>query len=349
MKNLKLAIILSCTTIISVCNAKADEPFTTSLFIDSYSAYAKNELTNKERPYFTQASQNNDYHLNLASAGLGFDDGKMRGKLVGQYGDSVDINYNTEPEDSFKFVQESYLGFYLDDKTSMDVGTFLAHIGAESWLSKDNLNYTRSYIAEFSPYYETGVRLTHKFDNNWSGQLLGVNGWQNTTDNRHPALGTQLSYSDNGLTLTSNTFIGEENFGTRLFHDFIANKTFESGFSLIGSIDVGNQSDSSTQEGTWWGYSVMGRQTLNDILSVNGRFESYEDPNGIIVTSVTGEEFKAYGASVGLDASLGSGFFLRGELKHLFSQNSIFKDNQDDRDNDTLFVISLSFFDENKF
>lgn len=329
--------------------ALSETPFTASVFVDTYSAYAKNKLLNGERPYFTQSSQNNDYHLNLASAGLSYDDKLIRAKLVGQYGDSVDLNYNAEPQDSFKFVQESYVGAYLDESTTIDVGTFLAHIGAESWLSKDNLNYTRSYIAEFSPYYETGVRISRKFDTNWSGQILGVNGWQNTTDGRHPALGTQLAYTDNGYTVTSNTFFGEENYGSRAFHDLILSKNFESGLSVIGSIDVGYQSHTSLTSGTFWGYSLMGRQSLNDTLFINTRFESYQDPDGVIVSSATGSDFKAYAASIGLDLNLGARFLLRGEVKHMFSPNRIFLDNQDETNNDTLCVVSLSFFDEEKF
>jgi hypothetical protein len=327
----------------------AEDPFTSSLFIDTYSAYAKNGLSNDERPYFTQSSRNKDYHLNLASAGIGYDDGLIRGKIVGQYGDSVNINYNAEPRDSFKYVQESYLGYYINENTSIDIGTFLAHIGAESWLSKDNYNYTRSFIAEFSPYYETGVRLMHKFNDQWSGQLLGVNGWQNTTDGRHPALGTQLQYAAEEVTITSNTFIGNESRGSRLFHDLVVLKNFDNGYSLLGSIDVGHQSESALQSGTWWGYSVMGKKVLNEKLVLNGRFESYQDPSGVIVTSVTGNDFKAYGVSLGFDFLIGYGLQLRSELKQLFSPNPIFTDNQNSRNNDTLMVVSLGFFNESKF
>lgn len=342
-------IITAILFALSISSVNAENHFSTSLFVDSYSAQSDNKLSTDNRPYFTQASQNNDYHLNLASAGLEYDDESVRGKLVGQYGDSVDINYNGEPEDSFKFVQESYVGFYLNERTAIDVGTFFAHIGAESWISKNNLNYTRSLIAEFSPYYETGIRLSHTFDDNWSAQLLGLNGWQNTTDNRHPALGTQVSYTCDELTLTSNTFVGRESYGTRLFHDFIAKKSFDSGLSLIGSIDVGYQGDSDLQNGTWWGYSMIGQQTLTDSLSMNARFESYQDPDAIIVASTTGHDFRAYGVSFGLDASLGKDFLIRGEVKHLFSPNRIFTDDQDETNNDTLFVVSLSFSNEKNF
>ena len=271
-------------------NSNADDTISTSLFIDSYSAYAKNKLLTDERSYVTQASQNNDIHLNLLSGGIGYDDSFLRVKLVGQCGDSVDINYNAEPQDSFKFIQESYIGTYINKDTSIDIGTFLAHIGAEGWQSKDNINYTRSLIAEFSPYYETGVRLMHKFNDIWSGQVLGLNGWQNTSDNRHPALGTQLQFAEDNLIVTSNTFVGEENFGNRFFHDLIVTKNFDSGFTTTGSIDTGYQSDSG---GTWWGYTLMARQALSKEVLINSRFESYQDPDGIIVTSVTGEDFRA--------------------------------------------------------
>jgi len=342
-------LILTLTIINFPMTLIAEDPFTSSLFIDTYSAYAKNGLSNDERPYFTQSSRNKDYHLNLASAGIGYDDGLIRGKIVGQYGDSVNINYNAEPRDSFKYVQESYLGYYINENTSIDIGTFLAHIGAESWLSKDNYNYTRSFIAEFSPYYETGVRLMHKFNDQWSGQLLGVNGWQNTTDGRHPALGTQLQYAAEEVTITSNTFIGNESRGSRLFHDLVVLKNFDNGYSLLGSIDVGHQSESALQSGTWWGYSVMGKKVLNEKLVLNGRFESYQDPSGVIVTSVTGNDFKAYGVSLGFDFLIGYGLQLRSELKQLFSPNPIFTDNQNSRNNDTLMVVSLGFFNESKF
>jgi hypothetical protein len=341
--------LLGFIIVISSSSLNAEDRFTSSLFLDTYSAYAKNGLANDERPYVTQSSRNKDYHLNLASAGIGYDDGLIRGKLVGQYGESVNINYNAEPRDSFKYVQESYLGYYFNKNTSIDVGTFLAHIGAESWLSKDNYNYTRSYIAEFSPYYETGVRVSHKFNDQWSGQLLGVNGWQNTTDGRHPALGTQLQYTVDAVTVTSNTFVGSENNGTRLFHNLIALVNLDNGYSLLGSIDVGHQSESSPQSSAWWGYSVMGKKVLNEKLTLNGRIESYQDPNGIIVTSVTGKDFRAYGVSLGLDFLLGYGIALRSEVKQFISPNQIFTDNQNPSNNDTLMVLSLSFFNENKF
>ena len=327
-----------------------DTPFSSLFFIDSYIAGSSNNIHSNDRLYLTQPVKNNEYRLNLGAAGLAYDDSSFRAKLVGQYGDSVAVNYNGEPKDSFKYIQESYIGAYLDKDTYVDVGTFLSHIGAESWLSKDNSNYTRSYVAEFSPYYETGARIAHTFSDSWSGQFLVLNGWQNTSDNRHPALGTQVAWKgESGLTATSNTFIGNENYATRVFHDLIVGKTFKSGAQLVGSVDVGYEDTNAINSGWWWGYTLMGKVPVSDSVSLNARFEAYEDPNQVIVASANGGGFRANGASVGADVSLGHGFTVRGEVRELFAPHEIFIDSTTPEKNDTMYVLSLSFLDERKF
>ena len=40
----------------------------------------------------------------------------------------------------------------------IDAGIFFSHIGSESWISRDNPTNTRSLAADFTPYYETGIR-----------------------------------------------------------------------------------------------------------------------------------------------------------------------------------------------
>lgn len=334
-----LAIVL--LLLVKVKDGRAEGSFTNFTFIDTYYALSESSLGGVNRPYVTQSAKSNQYQLNLAAVGTFYEDTRLRAKLVGQFGDSVDLNYGAEAERSWRYLQEFYIGYRFNESTVVDAGTFLAHIGAESWLSKDNPTYTRSLIAEFSPYYETGVRLSHTFDNRWSSQLLLLNGWQNTTDDRHPALGTQVTYSRGDLTLSSNTFVGEENYGNRLFHNFIASHRVESGRWLIGSLDVGHQSGPTS--GTWWGMVFTGSHPIRERLSLNGRFEYYSDRNNVIVPVPSGAPFRAYGASMGLDLELGGGFFLRGEAKRLWSDKNVFQGESSD---DTLLVFSFSYLDE---
>ena len=58
-------------------------------------------------------------------------------------------------------------------------GIFTSHIGFESAVSKDCWTLTRSILADNSPYYESGARLTYTSNNNkWLISALALNGWQ---------------------------------------------------------------------------------------------------------------------------------------------------------------------------
>jgi hypothetical protein len=37
---------------------------------------------------------------------------------------------------------------------------FFSPVGMESWMSRDNPTYTRSLVADYSPYYSAGVKAT---------------------------------------------------------------------------------------------------------------------------------------------------------------------------------------------
>lgn len=314
----------------------ADSTASAFVFLDTYTAYHGNK--SEGQYYFTQAEAG-DIGLNLGSVGVDYDDGRLRTRLVGQYGDSVDINHRAE-QGVFKYLQEAYLGTPLGAGTTLDVGTFLSHIGPESWVSRNNIIYTRSFLAEFSPYYETGVRLSHQVTDDLHIQLLAINGWQSTTDARHPAFGSQLSYSFDTLSFLSNTFVGEEEGGGRILHDLVASYKGTDGSSLIGAIDVGHQ------EGIdwWWGYALMGQYRISEWFAINGRIESFHDPETIVVPSLTHERFRAHGASLGADLELGRQAQLRAEVRYLWSDNAVFFDGNIPCDDELFFVVGLSFF-----
>lgn len=339
-------ISMVCQTVLSLLLAVllTSEGFTQErfFFLDGYTATSRNNLASHRRDYLTQPARNGEPRVNLVSVGGEYEDNSIRARFVLQAGDSVNLNYLAEPGDSFKFIQESYLGFHLGQRTTLDVGTFFSHLGAESWLSRDNLVYTRSLVAEFSPYYETGARLSQEVNDNWSLQLLALNGWQSTTDARHPAFGTQLTFSKDNYSLSSSTFWGEENYHGRVFHDLVFKWINREALSVVGSLDVGHQEDA----GNWWGYTLMGSYPVAQGVSLSARVERYSDPNGVIVTSVTGKRFQVNGASVGGNLELGHGMTLRAEWRELWSDNTVFRDGETATERDSLFVLSLSLFQE---
>ncbi|RYY06351.1 MAG: porin, partial [Sphingobacteriaceae bacterium] len=140
-----------------------------------------------------------------------YNDDNFRGRLALHTGTYVESNYAAEPQ-LLKNIFEASAGFKLFDKVWIDAGIFPAHIGFESAISKDNWTYSRSLMADYSPYYEAGVKVSTNFTDNFSGQFLVLNGWQNIKENNNSkAVGFQFQYKPlDKLTLTYNNFLGNE-------------------------------------------------------------------------------------------------------------------------------------------
>ena len=80
-------------------------------------------------------------------------------------------------------MQEAVVGVKLAENVWLDGGVFYSHLGLESWASRDNLTYTRSLVAEYSPYYQSGVKLTWTPSAKLTAQIDVVNGWQIVSEN----------------------------------------------------------------------------------------------------------------------------------------------------------------------
>ena len=318
------------------------EPLSYSAFVDSYYLWSPDSPIPGDRSYTTQAARDEQPRINLASLGAKYDDGLFHAKITGQVGDSVRLNYAAEPQEFWQFIQEAYAGAAISEDTTVDVGVFLSHIGAEGWLSKDNINYTRSLIAEFSPYYEAGGKITHTFSDTVSGQLLLLNGWQNISEQRHPALGTQVSWAiTKDATLIYNTFLGNESGGSRFFNDFIYNQNVTDSLKLSSSVDIGFQSRPDEDSVQWWGFSLMTAQTLSDYLILNGRFELYSDPHAAIATGINDQDFQVRALSVGLDIPVTKIVLVRGEIKHAWAGNPLFNDGEISHKDTTIGILSV--------
>jgi hypothetical protein len=114
--------------------------------------------------------------------------------------------------DVSRYIQEAAVGVKLTPRLWLDGGIYLSHIGSESWISRDNLTYTRSLIADYSPYYQSGVKLTWQATPSLTAQVNVVNGWQNISEtNGHKAVGGRLDWAASPkVTLSAYNLIGNE-------------------------------------------------------------------------------------------------------------------------------------------
>lgn len=321
---------------------KEDLP-TFSAFIDTY--YGHDFGYGKlRRPYVTQPYYNDELAVNLSFADVAFSGNAWRGRLAVQDGTSVDINYAAEPHEGWKYLQEAYAGMQLGDGLWLDGGIFLSHIGMESWISRDNPTYSRSLVAEYSPYYQTGLRLSYEAISEWSFQLLGLRGWQNISDDRDLAVGTQIQWKpSSNLTLLHNTFLGNEG-GNRIFNDFIMKWVVSDELNFAGQFDVGYQRlPTQDKDAMWHGWALIAQYKFTQ-TSIAGRVERFLDSEGAVLASASENHFGAYGLSFNIDYEILPRLVWRNEWRGLRDTKKVFPDGKNGFDqSSTVVVTSLSY------
>jgi hypothetical protein len=169
-------------------------------FADVFYVYDFNQPQGTERQQFLfNHNRHNEFNLNLGFVKLGLDHKKYRANIALQTGTYANDNYAAEPG-LLKNIFEANIGISLNKKNNLwlDAGVFSSHIGFESAISIDNWTMTRSLLAENSPYFLTGAKLT--FNPNDKLEIAGLilNGWQRIQrlqGNSLPSFGTQVNFS----------------------------------------------------------------------------------------------------------------------------------------------------------
>lgn len=337
------ALALAFPTMLAAQEAAADTTprVAVGAFVDGYYAYDFGRPASHDRAFTTQAARHDELNVNLAHVEARYASPGVRGRLALQAGTSVQFNYAGEPDEMagtqpnyLPLVQEATVGVSVGRDVWIDGGIMLSHIGSESWISQDNPTYTRSLAAEFSPYYETGVRATWQALPNLVAQLNVVNGWQLISENNHDkAVGVRLDWTPTApLTLSYSNFVGREPAAAtgeqdvRAFHDFIARWAPGERALLVATFDFGTQGGAG-----WHAASLVGRYRPAPALGISGRVERFDDGEGVV--SATGLEgapgLVTSGASVGLDVFRGAAVW-RTELRTLFgAERAVFPDRDD--------------------
>jgi len=87
-------------------------------------------------------------------------------------------------------------------------GIFGSLIGYDSLYSKDNLNYTRPWGADFTPYFMMGVNASYPLTAKLTGALFAINGYWHLADaNSVPSSGGQLTYKPTSEITVKETFL----------------------------------------------------------------------------------------------------------------------------------------------
>ncbi|HOY05836.1 MAG TPA: porin [Saprospiraceae bacterium] len=325
--------ILICLFILQA-QAQAQTPdsakITLSAYVETYYSYDFNEPADHNRPGFLyNHNRHNEFNINLAYVKAAYSAENIRANLSLMAGTYANANLAAEPG-VLKNIYEANVGVRLSPKVWLDAGILPSHIGFESAISKDCWTLTRGLLAENSPYYESGAKLTVTPNDKWTLSALVMNGWQRirrVDGNSLPAFGTQILYKPNGkTTLNYSTFIGSDKPDDarlmRVFHNLYGIFQVSDNFGLTAGFDIGTEQKTKGKSdvNVWYTPVLIGKFTLNDQWALAARVEHYNDENGVII----GSEFQTTGYSLNIDYAPRSNALLRLEGRLLQDKNEIF-------------------------
>lgn len=319
-------------------------------FVDTYYALTFTKPPANTRSYTTQPLYHNEFSINLALISLLYSAERVRGRFALQTGSYVEANYAAEPS-FWRNIAEANIGYRITKTLWLDAGIFPSHLGFESAISKDNWNYSRSFVADFSPYYETGAKLTWTPDEQWFISLLALNGWQLIREtNSNKSFGTQVQWKpSSNLMVNWSTYIGNDQPDSaiqqlRFFNNFYTQITISNTLNCALLFDIGMQENQQkTGKNYWWGTALLTRYTLHDRVTLGARVEYYDDSKAMIVPTGTTNNFQTFGISANVDIALASNVLWRVETRFFTSRDAIYPvEKSHNRTSDGFIVTSLA-------
>ena len=90
----------------------------------------------------------------------------------------------------------------------LQAGIFSSLVGFDSLYAKDNLNYTRPWSADFTPYLMMGINASYPFTEHLTATFLVINGyWHLANANHVPTEGVQVAYKPSGRSALKQTVL----------------------------------------------------------------------------------------------------------------------------------------------
>jgi hypothetical protein len=348
-----------CVAVLSITAQAQETPPVVSFsgYVEPYYAYDfHNPKATGNRPGFLYAhNRHNEFNVNLGFLKGQYTGNSIRANAALAVGTYMNANYSSEPG-VLKNILEMNAGVRLSKKSDLwlDMGIFGSHIGFESAVGKDCRTLTRSMMAENSPYFESGAKLTYNTpDGQWTLAGLVLNGWQRIqrpAGNSLPAFGTQVQYKPNDkILLNSSTFAGsdtpDEARQMRYFHNLYGVFQLAPKWETTLAFDIGWQQDApeSSNYNTWYSAVAMLRYEASNRVALTLRGELYHDKDAVIISIPTLNGFQTAGFSLNMDYAITDQAIWRVEGRVLSSREGIFLNQNTNTFTPTNAVLTTAF------
>lgn len=322
-------------------------------YAELYYGYDLNEPNSGNRPvYLCSYHHNNAFKFNIAALKLTISKKRFRSNVGLMAGTYTKANLASEP-DWAKSILEANVGFALNKskKLWVDIGVMPSHIGFESAIGAECYTFSRSIMADNSPYYQTGLKLSYQSSNQKTElSFLVLNGWQRIVmlpGFTRPALGTQFIYKPNeNITFNYSTFFGSAKPDSlkqwRNFHNFyLLAKTHKRHDVILGyDFGVEQKSDHSSSYNYWHTWAIINRFHLHKNHQVGLRLEQFYDKNNVIITAAQG--MNLFGYSLNWDYRPVSNLLFRLEYRDFYTNQIYFEDQNGFSDRYQMFTSAIS-------
>ncbi|MBL7746964.1 MAG: porin [Chitinophagaceae bacterium] len=328
---------------------------TISGYAEAYYQYDFNKPSDNNRPGFIYShNRHNEFNLNLGFIKANYNAERVRANVAIAAGTYMNANYAAEP-DLLKSILEANAGVRISKRKNLwiDAGIMPSHIGFESAISKDCWSLTRGLLAENSPYFEAGAKITYTTDNGkWLLSGLALNGWQRITRVKGNSLmswGTQIQYKPSSKVLLNySTFLGTDKPDSvrlsRFFHNIYGIFNISDKLGITAGFDIGTEEvfPGSNDKNTWYTPVLVIKYTFSTKWAIAGRVEHYNDKNGVIITTGSPNGFQTTGYSLNIDHTPFKNVLLRVEARNLNSKDAIFSRSAGLTNNNTFITSSIA-------
>jgi hypothetical protein len=331
--------------------------FSLSTYLETYYAYDFGNPPDHTRPSFIYSyNRHNEVNLNLGFIKAEHITHNTRANLALMAGTYSNANLSSEPG-VFKNIFEANMGIKLSKTKNLwvDAGIFASHIGFESAIGKDCWNVSRSILADNSPYYESGIKVSYTNNNEkWFLSALVLNGWQRIyriNDNNTPAFGHQITYKpSSGITLNSSSFVGnvlpDSIQKMRYFHNFYGQFQITEKTGIITGFDTGIQQTAKNSEkyAVWYSPVLVVRHAVSEKIYLAVRGEYYTDPQQVMIETNTPNGFQTFGYSLNFDYWISKNALWRIEGRGFMSKDKVFVTNKQPSSQNYFVLTSIAVY-----
>ena len=297
----------------------------TSVSFEGYGEiyYAAQQSSQSERPDFLYNHTADGLAVNIAWLKWTVERNRWRIIAAPMVGTYVNRNLASEPN-AVQHIYEASIGYQFrgNANSRFDFGVMPSHIGLESNIGKNNLNLTRSLLAENTPYYECGLRWSGTTDNGLSWAVLVLNGWQRIAvadDRNRPNFGMQLQHDNKkGRVLNYSNYLGSINGRYSAYHNFYATQKLTQGWFINAEFNY----EAMDRTKDFIGGSVaLGKQFFKD-WTVAARIEQVRDASSAyFATRSIPTQINPGGWSANIDYQPHKAIKCRLEARRLWSLN----------------------------